>query len=617
MIPFLLEKNLMPLQLTVISLDFDSDEKPRTEIFDKEIINIGRGDSNDIILKGSDVSEKHAQLRIKENGVGTLMFISDLGSTNGTKVENDFIKAQQEVAFEFNKRISIGSYLIKPSKLEASGLKDFSRTESGRFTPPKSTLSKVRIPGSGGDLLKGGKTEISSQLQNDLNKLKKATKAPAEKVEEKVAKQAVEKKAEEVKTQEPKVAPPVEEKPQASKSALSALKSLAALSSDNAEKEKSTASDKPERSKSGLLSAFSSKEKKAVTETTKSEEIKAAKPEAKKPESKKAETKKPEIKAAEIKTESSAPKKKEEVSKSKVEAKKNEPAPKKEALKPEVSVEKKEIKAPKVEPKIKKQSSASDQALKATSTEETPVTVTLEGSDVSDLDFEAIELFDVSGQVRHKGKGLEGVSIEAGEIGSTTTDSSGSFSFSEIVEGTEYEIVAKKDGFRIPTDDNKGTIESDIKITVLATKLLSLKGKIIHTGKAVDGVTLNAGSLGTTTSDSDGYFEFKDIAEDTEYEVSASKAKFSFGTPTLSGTLTEDSKGLVFEGLALLSISGRVMHKGKPMEGVEIDGGPLGKTTTDAKGYYCFADVPDGTQYSLTARKGKFTFGTRKGTSGQ
>ncbi len=138
----------------------------------------------------------------------------------------------------------------------------------------------------------------------------------------------------------------------------------------------------------------------------------------------------------------------------------------------------------------------------------------------------------------------------------------------------------------------------------------------MHKIQAMPGVTVSAGSIGSTTTSADGSFKFNDIEEDSKYEIAASKAKFTFDKPSVGGILNSNVDNLVFNANQLLSISGRVMHKGQPMEGVEIDAGPLGKTITDAEGYYCFTDVPDGTEYSLTAKKGKFVFGTKNGTTG-
>jgi hypothetical protein len=533
----------MPLQLTVISLDFDSDEKPRTEVFDKEIINIGTEVSNDIVLNGKDIANFHAQLRVEENGSDPSMFITDLGSDYVTRVENIAIEPQKEIPFEFNKRISIGSYLIKPSRLQ--GQAPAGGADSGTFKPPKSTPARVKIPGRSGDLLKGGKPKVSiPESQHDLKSEKT------------------------VLTENPM-------KSSSSDSALSALKSLAALSTEK--KQEAFPHQKfPEEPIEGE-SAFAPEpvEESEPTESISGEEIE--------------DNEKTFVGTIDTDSGNEI----EEVSFS------------------DEDVEEEEISLDEEKSEI----SAAPSGI--SSDAELQVVVALEGNDISDLDFEAAELFSVSGVVKHKGKGLSGVTISAGEVGETTTGVDGKFSFEYIVEETPYEFEAAKNGFVFNFSKRSGTLSSDLEVTVEATKLMSISGRVRHHGEPMSGVNINAGPIGSTTTDSDGTFSFSDIAEDTKYEITASKTKFVFETPTISGVLDREIDDLAFNAIQLLSISGRVMHKGNPMEGVEIDGGPLGKTVTDAQGYYCFTDVPDGTEYSLTARKGKYVFGTRKGTSGQ
>ena len=81
--------------------------------------------------------------------------------------------------------------------------------------------------------------------------------------------------------------------------------------------------------------------------------------------------------------------------------------------------------------------------------------------------------------------------------------------------------------------------------------------------------------------------------------------------------LTDNINNLDFIANKLLTISGKVMHKGKPLQGVEIDAGELGTVLTDVHGFYMFDNAKDGIEYTIKAKKGKFSFGTRKGVKGQ
>lgn len=110
----------MSIQLTVMSLDFDSSAAPFTQVFSKEEITLGRLPGNDLVLDKPEVSGYHASLRVKHDNESLQLFIKDLGSSNGTMVENSSLRAQVEVAVEPNQRIIIGNYLIKPTIIAES-----------------------------------------------------------------------------------------------------------------------------------------------------------------------------------------------------------------------------------------------------------------------------------------------------------------------------------------------------------------------------------------------------------------------------------------------------------------------------------------------------------------
>ena len=432
----------MSIQLTIISLDFDSDEKPRTEVYEREIINIGKLATNDVVLSGEDVADYHAQIRIDNNGSGLKLYLTDLGTGLGTRLENLVIQPHTEVPFEFNKRISIGSYLIKPMEAKAGETStDTDSSVKKSFYTPRSTPSRVIIRE---ETLKPSAL-VANKLPSAINPVVQAE------------------------IEEIKVTP------------------------------------------------------------------------------------------------------------------------------------KKDIAAPKSFSYAK---------------QEHKVNISLRGQDIAGLDFEAAELFAVSGTLLNKGKGIVNYKIDLGEAGTTTTNDKGEFTLNDILDGTSYNLKLNDPQYKFNLGTTEGVINKDLSIAITATKIFSISGKVLHKNQPMQGVTLNAGPLGTATSSADGHFEFKNIEEDKKYEIAASKAKYLFDKPSINGVLTSSVNNLVFNANQLLSVSGRVMHKGQPMEGVEIDAGPLGKTISDSEGYYCFTDVPDGTEYAITARKGKFVFGTKNGTTG-
>lgn len=70
-------------------------------------LTIGRGKENDIVLNNNTVSKEHAILLIDENGI---LFIKDIGSTNGTFV-ND-VKISAKYALQKNDKVVLGNYVF-------------------------------------------------------------------------------------------------------------------------------------------------------------------------------------------------------------------------------------------------------------------------------------------------------------------------------------------------------------------------------------------------------------------------------------------------------------------------------------------------------------------------
>jgi len=73
---------------------------------DKDVVTIGRLADCDVVLSDKGASRRHAQVRTKE-GTSTL---SDLGSTNGTKLNGQQVESR---VLEDGDRITVGSTLIE------------------------------------------------------------------------------------------------------------------------------------------------------------------------------------------------------------------------------------------------------------------------------------------------------------------------------------------------------------------------------------------------------------------------------------------------------------------------------------------------------------------------
>ncbi len=87
---------------------------------DREVVTLGRGKENDIVIDSGSVSVQHAEMRRVEGGFE----IEDLGSTNGIKVDG---KRQMKFALKSGVSVSIGEatfdFTLSDEEHEALGIK--------------------------------------------------------------------------------------------------------------------------------------------------------------------------------------------------------------------------------------------------------------------------------------------------------------------------------------------------------------------------------------------------------------------------------------------------------------------------------------------------------------
>lgn len=79
----------------------------RRHVLSAEVVLIGRGSENDIVLENDSVSRRHARIEKR----GAYYFITDLDSTNGTYVEDELVHASREL--RRGDQIKIGDTIIK------------------------------------------------------------------------------------------------------------------------------------------------------------------------------------------------------------------------------------------------------------------------------------------------------------------------------------------------------------------------------------------------------------------------------------------------------------------------------------------------------------------------
>ncbi|RIL06892.1 MAG: GGDEF domain-containing protein [Proteobacteria bacterium] len=76
---------------------------------DRDELVIGRDPGCEVALPIDTVSRRHCAVRVR----GGAVFVADLGSTNGTALNDDALAAQQELALRSGDRIRVGSAVLK------------------------------------------------------------------------------------------------------------------------------------------------------------------------------------------------------------------------------------------------------------------------------------------------------------------------------------------------------------------------------------------------------------------------------------------------------------------------------------------------------------------------
>ncbi len=108
--------------------------------FDKKLISVGREEGVDLIIEDRSISRKHLQIELEDGKV----FVADLGSSNGTFVDNKKITAKTEVTSQTHIRAGKITFQIIPPELkrvDLNKLKIDSTKEPEEA--PELTLSRI------------------------------------------------------------------------------------------------------------------------------------------------------------------------------------------------------------------------------------------------------------------------------------------------------------------------------------------------------------------------------------------------------------------------------------------------------------------------------------------
>ncbi len=410
----------MALELTVMSLDFESEETTSVKRYNKKNLIVGRSSKNDVVLKSPAVSAQHARIEIEFHDEQAVLYVTDLGSTNGTHVDNKRLAPHTRVQLDLSQRIMIGQYLLRPALIAEYAESAANANTDESIMEDYSSLAEPAMR-----LIKGGR--ILHSGSDDLEESPRSTAMfkPEELFDE----------GDPLGFQADQVATGTEE-------VEAEVHEIAGELGNE------------------LAVDLTAANEFVATDVIEETDVLAE--------------------AASV-----------------------------EVINEEIEME-----------NLESGYSAIDFS------QHVSVFSGIVSQDYLELDFEAKRLLKLVGIITHKGVPLAGAVVSAGKLGEVVTDASGAYEFIDILEGTEYSLSVSKDSFKIFDAERSGSLEEDAFETFEAIQLFTLRGRIVHHGKGLADVEVDGGVIGKTYTDADGFYSFVDVAEDTQYKITARKDGF-------------------------------------------------------------------------------------------
>ncbi|PYR93364.1 MAG: hypothetical protein DMF84_10265 [Acidobacteria bacterium] len=233
--------------------------------------------------------------------------------------------------------------------------------------------------------------------------------------------------------------------------------------------------------------------------------------------------------------------------------------------------------------------------------------VTIAGSSVTGANFTA-QAVTISGTISPAAIGSGAtVTLSGAASAVTTTDASGNYSFSGMLDGA-YTITPSKSGFTFtPANRSIGVARANVtgvNFTGQAIPTFNVSGTI--SGGAGATVNLSGAAAATTTADAAGHYSFTGLL-DGNYTVTPVKTGFTLAPASAAVTIAGASAVADFSAVPVV-ISGTITPASIGSGAtVTLSGAASAVVTADASGAYSFSGITDGS-YTVTAAKSGFTF---------
>jgi hypothetical protein len=229
--------------------------------------------------------------------------------------------------------------------------------------------------------------------------------------------------------------------------------------------------------------------------------------------------------------------------------------------------------------------------------------------------------YAISGRVLEGTSGLSGVLVTlTGPAGFTPrtfiTQADGNYSFAGVPAGSNYTLQAARTNYTFtPASIAVINLLTDRAGANFAGTLqtFAVSGRVMAGTSGLSGVTmtLSGGQSGTTQTDASGNYTFPNLAAGGTYIITPTKTNYNLDPANRSFTnLSGNQTGNFAGALATFTISGQVSVGGTGLSGVAVNlsGGQTSAVTTDQAGNYSFANLPAGSNYTLTASRANYSF---------
>lgn len=229
------------------------------------------------------------------------------------------------------------------------------------------------------------------------------------------------------------------------------------------------------------------------------------------------------------------------------------------------------------------------------------------------------QLYTIRGKISDTiGRAVAGVTINlsGSQTATTTTDSSGNYSFAGLAAGGNYTLTPAQTPIYNFTTQSINNLVSDQTLNFTgAFREYTISGRALigTSGLAGVSITLGGAQSATTITDASGGYSFPGVKAGSDYVITPSKSNYDFNPSTLNINSLSGDQTVTFAGrLLTYTINGQVFDdQGRTMDEMEVTlfnsaGGVYRTTTTSAGGNFSFSDVPGDDSYSIAPRNTNF-----------